>query len=85
MVLAIRHVEAGLGDGIKRRTASEIKNLSVVRKSIVAKRNIARGEKLTKENITVKRPGNGISPMKWNEIIGTFANRDFIEDELIEI
>ncbi len=85
MVLAIRHVEAGLGDGIKRRTTSESKNLSIVRKSVVAKRNIARGEVLTKENITVKRPGNGINPMKWNEIIGTFASRDFIEDELIEL
>ena len=83
MVDAIRHVEAGLGDGIKRRTASEAKNVSVARKSIVARTSISKGEKFTQENITVKRPGSGINPMQWYDIIGKTADRDYQEDEII--
>lgn len=83
MVSAIRHIEAGLGDGIKRRTASETKNVSVVRRSIVAKKAIKRGEIITEENITVKRPGTGINPMKWYEVLGKVADVDYVEDQII--
>ena len=85
MINAIRNVEMAMGDGIKKATESEWKNRDIARKSIVAKVNIKKGEILTEENITTKRPGNGISPMRWNEIVGTAAVRDFMEDELIEI
>jgi len=85
MVKAIRNIEVALGDGIKRPSKSEAKNMAVARKSIVAKRDIKKGEKFTEENITVKRPGNGISPMRWDEIIGKIANKDYKEDELIEV
>lgn len=85
MVDAIRNIEKAIGNGIKVPSESEIKNIAIARKSIVAKRNIKVGEKLTEENITTKRPGNGISPMRWNEILGTTAKRDFSEDELIEL
>lgn len=85
MVNSIRHIEAALGSGDKTPSESEKKNISVARKSIVAKRRIKVGETLTEENITTKRPGTGISPMRWNEIIGTRAIRDFEEDELIEL
>ncbi len=85
MVSAIRNIEKALGDGIKKRSDSESENVKVARKSIVAARSIRRGEALTKENITVKRPGSGISPMRWYEVLGTFAIRDFEEDELIEL
>jgi len=85
MVTGIRHIEKALGSEIKAPSLSERKNKAVARKSIVAKTNIRRGEKFTEENITVKRPGTGISPMKWFEILGTIAIRDFHEDELIEI
>ncbi len=85
MVTAIRNIEVALGDGIKRPSKSEIFNKEVARKSIVARRNIIKGEIFTENNITVKRPGNGISPMRWFEIIGEIAKRDFCEDELIEI
>lgn len=83
MVSAIRHIEAGLGDGIKRRTASESKNVSVARKSIVAKKHICKGEIFSEDNITVKRPGTGISPMKWYEVIGKIADRNYDEDQII--
>ena len=83
MVSAIRNVEVGLGDGIKRRTASETKNISVARKSIVAKTTIRAGEVFTEENITVKRPGSGISPMRWYEVIGKISDRDYTEDQII--
>jgi len=83
MVSAIRHIELSLGDGIKRRTASETKNVSVARKSIVAKKAIKKGEIFTEENITVKRPGTGINPMKWYEILGKAADNDYIEDQII--
>ena len=85
MVDAIRNVERAFGNGIKVPSESEKNNIPVVRKSIIASRDIKYGEILTKDNLTTKRPGTGISPMKWNEIIGTKAIRDFEEDELIEI
>ncbi|WP_428260212.1 N-acetylneuraminate synthase [Gallibacter sp. Marseille-QA0791] len=85
MIRSIRNVEKALGKGMKEPTASERKNILVARKSIVAKKAIKRGEIFTEENITVKRPGTGISPMKWYEVIGKRAKRDFQEDELIEI
>lgn len=85
MVKAIRNVEKALGNGIKTPSPSEIKNIPIARKSIVAKKKIQKGELLTEDNITTKRPGNGISPMRWNDVLGTRAIRDFGEDELIEI
>lgn len=85
MVEAIRHVENAFGDGEKRPSESEKKNLAIARKSIVAKCRIAKGEVLTEQNITTKRPGDGINPMKWFEVLGTEAVRDFEEDELIEL
>lgn len=85
MVQSIRHIEKALGKGDKTPSPSEKKNIAVARKSIVAKRMIKAGEELTEENITVKRPGSGISPMKWFDVIGTIAVKDFQEDELIEL
>jgi N,N'-diacetyllegionaminate synthase len=85
MVSSIRNIEKALGNGDKAPSPSEKKNITVARKSIVAAKNIKAGELLIEENVTVKRPGTGISPMKWNEVIGTKAIRDFEEDELIEI
>ena len=84
MVNAIRHIEKAMGNGIKIPADSEKKNIAIARKSIVAKRNIIEGEVFTEENITTKRPGNGISPMEWTNILGQHAKRDFMEDELIE-
>lgn len=84
MVDAIRNIEKCIGDGIKKRTESEKKNCEVARKSIVAKAMIKKDELLTEENLTVKRPGTGISPMEWYEIIGSKAIRDFDIDEIIE-
>lgn len=85
MVESIRNIESALGDGVKRLVESEKKNMTIARKSIVAKKNILSGEVFTEENITVKRPGDGLSPMKWFEVIGGIATRDFEEDELIEL
>jgi N,N'-diacetyllegionaminate synthase len=85
MVQAIRNIEKALGIGEKKPSPSEIKNMPIVRKSIVAQRNIKKGEMFTKDNLAVKRPGTGISPMKWFEVLGTTAARDFAEDELIVI
>ena len=85
MVSGIRHIEMALGDGNKTPSPSEMKNISVARKSIVAKKNIKAGELLSEDNVTVKRPGMGISPMRWHEVIGQKAIRDFAEDELIEL
>lgn len=85
MVEGIRHVEEALGDGRKHVTDSERPNIEIARKSIVAVRPIKKGETLTEENIYVKRPGNGVSPMRWDEVIGTSAIRDFMPDELIEL
>ena len=85
MVDAIRNIELSMGTGIKEPADSEKKNIAIARKSIVANRSIKKGDILTETNLTVKRPGDGFSPMKWFEIIGTKATRDFEEDELIEI
>ena len=85
MVSAIRNIEQALGDGVKRVSESERKNMVVARKSIVALHPIKKGELFTEQNITVKRPGNGVSPMLWDEVTGTPAPRDFAEDEPIEI
>ena len=85
MVDSIRHIEVALGSGDKRPSPSEKKNMAVARKSIVAAARIKAGDNLTEENITVKRPGNGICPMRWKEVLGTRAVRDYEEDELIEI
>lgn len=84
MVRCIRNVERALGNGIKTMSASERKNVGVVRKSIVARRAISQGEPLTEKNITTKRPGNGMSPMRWFEVLGTAARRSYEKDELIE-
>ena len=83
MVDAIRHVEAALGDGKKQPTATELSNMQVARKSIVAARDIQLGEELTEDNLTTKRPGTGISPMRWDEVIGRKASRPFAKDEPI--
>lgn len=85
MVSAIRNIEVALGDKDKKVTASEAKNKAVARKSIVAARNIKAGELFTEENISVKRPGNGISPMEWENVLGRCASRDFQADDLIEL
>ncbi len=85
MVRGIRNIEKAIGNGDKRVTESESANKAVARKSIVAKRAINKGESFTADNITVKRPGTGISPMNWYEVIGKTAIHDFKEDELIEI
>lgn len=86
MVSAIRNVEKAVsGSGLKEVSQSELKNIEIARKSIVAKVRISKDEVFTERNITTKRPGTGISPMKWDSIIGKLATRDFDEDELIEI
>lgn len=83
MVQSIRNVEKSFGDGVKEPQETEKKNIEIARKSIVAKCNIKKGEIFSEDNLTVKRPGSGISPMRWDEIIGTFAQKDYKEDELI--
>ena len=83
MVAAIRNIEVALGDGVKRLTQSEARNKPVMRKSLVASQAIRAGEILNADNITTKRPGTGISPMRWDEVIGRTASRDFSEDDLI--
>lgn len=83
MVHALRNIEKVLGNGIKKPSPSELKNKPIVRKSIVAAKNIKKGEVFTEENITVKRPGNGISPMRWDEVLGKEASKDYKQDDLI--
>jgi N,N'-diacetyllegionaminate synthase len=85
MVAAIRNIELALGDGIKRPSNSEMKNIGIVRRSIVAARDIKRGEIFSKDNLEIKRPGTGISPMEWDQIIGMEAKKDFQEDEIIAL
>ena len=85
MIKLIRNIEVSLGRAIKQASKCEIKNMAIVRKSIVAKKKIKIGELFTKDNLTTKRPGTGISPMKWNFIIGKKASRVFDEDELITL
>ena len=83
MVVGIRKIESALGSKIKQVSESEMLNVAIVRKSIVAAANIKRGEKYTEKNITTKRPATGISPMMWDEIIGKTADRDYKVDEMI--
>lgn len=85
MVMAIRNIEKALGSEEKKVSDSELKNIAIARKSIVASQNIKKGDMFTENNLTVKRPGTGISPMMWNSILGNYASRDFTEDELIEL
>jgi N,N'-diacetyllegionaminate synthase len=85
MVAAIRNIELALGDGVKRVGASEARNLAIARKSLVARRAIRTGEAFSPENVTVKRPGTGISPMRWDEVLGCLAQRDYSPDDLIEL
>ncbi|HNS16155.1 MAG TPA: SAF domain-containing protein, partial [Syntrophorhabdaceae bacterium] len=84
-VAAIRNIEKALGNGIKRPSPSEIGNRAIVRKSIVASRDIKKGEALSEENITTKRPGTGLNPMMWYKVIGRKAKRNFRADEQIEV
>ncbi len=85
MVNAIRNVEAALGDGIKKPTSAENKNKTAARKSLVAATSIREGEAFTEFNLAVKRPGSGLSPMSWDNVIGRIARRAFTPDELIEL
>lgn len=86
MVAAIRNIEQAIsGNGIKTPSESEIKNKEIARKSIVAKKHIAKGEIFSEENLTVKRPGNGISPMEWDNVLGKIAKINYTEDQLIEL
>lgn len=85
MVEGIRNIEVALGDGIKRPSLSEIKNRPIARKSIVASRHIQAGEIFSSENLAVKRPGTGVSPMCWDDVLGRPAPRSFQSDELIEL
>ena len=84
MVKAIRNIETALGTGIKKPSSSELKNKTIARKSIVAARNICKGESFTEENLTVKRPGTGISPMRWDEVIGQLVQKDYKQDDMVE-
>ena len=85
MVAAIRNIETALGDGVKKCMPSELKNRAIARKSIVAAKTITAGEIFTEDNITVKRPGDGINPMEWDKIIGRQSIKNFEEDEQIII
>lgn len=85
MILAIRNIEKALGSSKKTPTDSEKSNITVARKSIVAKSNIKKGDVFTEENITVKRPGTGISPMQWYEILGQTAKQSYAEDEVLDV
>jgi N,N'-diacetyllegionaminate synthase len=85
MVVGIRSIEKALGDGNKVITQNEIQNRDVARKSIVASRDIQAGEVFTDNNLTAKRPGTGISPMEWDEVIGTKAKKSYVKDDLIQL
>jgi N,N'-diacetyllegionaminate synthase len=85
MVRGIRNIELALGSGVKRPSESETKNKSVARKSLVAAHAIRAGEAFTETNLAVKRPGSGVSPMCWDQVLGRKARRDFAVDELIEL
>ena len=84
MIRQIRNIELAIGDGVKFPRISEIVNRDSMRKSVVAKMSIRKGEEFSTENLTTKRPGNGISPMDWDRLIGKIAHRDFMIDELID-
>ena len=83
MVQAIRNIEKALGTGIKKPSPSESKNIAIARKSIVAKKDIKQGDVFSEENLAIKRPGNGVNPMRWDEVIGQVAQKDYSADELI--
>ena len=83
MVNAIRNIELALGSVIKKPSNSEIQNMNIVRKSIIAKTKIKKGDLFSKDNLIIKRPGCGISPMRWDKIIGTKARKDYSQDDLI--
>jgi len=85
MIEGVRKITIALGDGVKKISSSEKKNIGIARTSIVAAKEIKKGEKFTTKNLTIKRPGNGISPMKLFKIVGKFAKRSFLEDELIKL
>ena len=85
MIEGIRKISESLGDGVKKASPSEIKNINIARNSIVAAKNIYKGEKFTSNNLTMKRPGNGISPMKLPMVIGKVAKKNFLKDELIKL
>jgi sialic acid synthase SpsE len=85
MVSGIRNISAALGDGVKRPTRSEVKNMAVARKSIVAKKAIRKGETFSEANLTCKRPGTGLSPMRWDELIGKPSPADFAEDQAVSL
>lgn len=85
MIQAIRNIEIAMGKGEKKLTDSEINNALIARKSIVASTNISKGERFTEINLAVKRPANGISPMRWKEVIGQLATKDFKKDEPISL
>ncbi len=85
LVKAIRNIEQALGNGIKKPSKSEAKNAIIARKSIVAKMDIKEGELFTENNLTIKRPGNGVSPKLWEKIMGKKASKNYKEDELIEV
>ena len=84
MVKAIRNIEVALGSDVKEPTMSEIKNAHIARKSILASQKIEKGEILSTVNLVVKRPGNGVSPMLWDRLIGQVATRTYLPDEMIE-
>ena len=85
MVSAIRNIEKAKGNGVKRPSKSETKNIPIARKSIVAKKTIKKGERFSEENLTVKRPGSGISPMNWDDILGKTSAREYQADDLIQL
>jgi len=85
MVKSIRHIETALGTGIKEAKPSELENITIVRKSIVAARDIIKGDLFSTDNLSVKRPGNGLSPMHWHSVLGKQAKKNFSEDEQITI
>lgn len=85
MVRCIRNIEAALGNGVKRPTPGELENIEVIRKSIVAKIAVKKGEIFTSENLTCKRPSHGISPMEWDTVVGQVAKRDYAPDEMVQI
>lgn len=83
MITSIRNIEKSLGTGVKKPSPSELKNKPIVRKSIVASCAIKQGDILSEKNMTTKRPGTGVSPMKWDQMVGTISKKDYLPDELI--
>ena len=83
MIKSIRNVERAFGDGIKKATLGELENINLIRRSVVAKKTIKKGELFSEDNLTCKRPFEGISPMQWDSIIGTIANRDYAPNEMV--